>query len=126
MVFFSFSYKILKFQIIYLIRDPRAIYASMTKLKQAKSTWKDRLSKFGSVVCENMLNDFYLSHIIPPERYACTGVIYSIVLVYLLKGTSFIWHSAFWHLVICYTVLWHSVKRRHWLCQLSSKEYELI
>ena len=78
MVFFSFSYKILKFQIIYLIRDPRAIYASMTKLKQAKSTWKDRLSKFGSVVCENMLNDFYLSHIIPPERYACTGVIYSI------------------------------------------------
>ena len=121
MVFFSFSYKILKFQIIYLIRDPRAIYASMTKLKQAKSTWKDRLSKFGSVVCENMLNDFYLSHIIPPERYACTGV-----LVYLLKGTSFIWHSAFWHLVICYTVLWHSVKRRHWLCQLSSKEYELI
>ena len=46
----------------------------MTKLKQAKSTWKDRLSKFGSVVCEHMLNDSYLSHIIPPERYTCTGV----------------------------------------------------
>ena len=56
------------FQIIHLIRDPRAIYASMSRSKLRRKPWEGYLSEFGSLVCENMLKDSHLSQIIPSER----------------------------------------------------------
>ena len=47
--------------------------------------------------------------------------------MYLLKGTSVIWHSVVWHSVIWHSVLRHSVKRHYCnLAPLKKTKYKKI
>jgi maltooligosyltrehalose synthase len=56
-------------KIIQLIRDPRAMINSMSKIPQ---TWKGTLDHINGM-CGRMMNDTLLQSMLPPDRYQMNG-----------------------------------------------------